>query len=139
MNVRKHITSNTKGNMLHRTLAVTCLTLIFTITGCDTKPSHESIRKDGIAKFQEIVDILKEVKDENSAKAARPKLEAAKKELSAMETENNALPKISAEEEKRLDDKYKPELEKIMKELATEAERISKDPKIAAALGEVIP
>jgi hypothetical protein len=125
--------------MLHRTLAVTCLALVFAAAGCDTRPTHESIRKDAVAKMKEIVAIMKDVKDEKSAKAARPKLEAAKKELDAMKAEDDALPKISAEEDKRLDDKYNPEVEKVMKEIMTEGERISKDPKLAAEVADVFP
>jgi hypothetical protein len=124
--------------MLSRTLTVACLTIVFVASGCDSKPTHESMAKDMIGKLKEGVEILKDVKDEASAKAAKPKLEALKKEIDAMEIEAEKLPKASAEEEKRLEEKYKPELDKVRTEFTTEIIRIGSDPKLIAELGSAI-
>ena len=73
-----------------------------------------------------------------SLKAARPKLEVLKKEVDVLKAEADKMPKPSADEEKKLKEKYEPELEKLMGELATEMIRIGSDPKLAAALGNAM-
>ena len=109
------------------------LSMLF-VVGCDTKPTHESITKDMLGQMKEMVEVLKGVKDEASAKAAKPKLEALKKEFDAMKDEADKMPAPSADVEKKMKEKFEPELEKLRNELVTEMTRIGSDPKLAAQL-----
>jgi peptidoglycan hydrolase CwlO-like protein len=123
---------------MFRTLAVACIAVTIVSIGCDSKPTHDSLAKDMIGKMKEMVEVLKGVKDEASAKAAKPKLEGLKKEVDALKAEADKMPKPSAEDEKKLNEKYEPELEKLMGELAGEMIRIGSDPKLASELGNAM-
>jgi hypothetical protein len=125
--------------MLKHSLAVACVAIAIVSSGCDTKPTHESIRKDAVETMKDIVEVLKDVKDESSAKSAKAELEKLGKELQAMKAEDDKLPAISADEEKRLDEKYDPEIKKVAEQLEAEMTRIGKDEKAAAVIMDAMP
>ena len=120
-----------------RAFAVACVALAIVSTGCDSKPTYESLRKDGIATMKEMIEVLKGVKDEASAKAAKPKLDALGKKMETLEAESNKVEKPSAEEQKKLDEKFQEDMFKLVGELATEIDRIGSDPKLVAVLGPI--
>ena len=123
---------------MFRTLAVACIAVAIVSSGCDSKPTHDSLAKDLMGKMKEMVAVMKGVKDEATAKAAKPKLEALKKDIEAINAEAAKLPKQSADEEKKFKEKYEPEIDKLMAEFATEGVRIGSNPTLAAELGGVM-
>ena len=86
-------------------IAIFCLTL----TGCGD--SHESLMKDSISLMNEMVTDLEGGMAEDKLKA---KYDAKGKDLKARA---DKLGKPSAEEEKRLKEKFEPEFAKIMPRL----------------------
>jgi hypothetical protein len=99
--------------------------LALALTGC--KSESESVMSDMVAKQKEFLNILKSVKDKDSAVAAKAKLTELGKELDALTTKMSKL-KIEASEQEKLAAKYKPEVEQIQKDLFAEMSRISQIP-----------
>jgi cytochrome c556 len=108
------------------------------LSGCDSKPTHESVMKDMVGKMKELVAVLEGVKDEASAESAKPKLQALSKEMKELEVTASKLPKASDEEEKRLREKYQPELEAIQPKLGAQMIRIATDPKLGSVLKDAM-
>ena len=120
---------------------LTCAVLVaaLCLAGCDSKPTHESVTQEGIDKTEEMVELLKSIKDEASAKAARPKMEQIKKDMEAIKKKADALGEPPAEVKKKLAEKHKPQMEKLASEMMKEMMRIGFDPKIAPHVRDVMP
>lgn len=127
-----------KGIAMLRTFSAVCVAIALVSVGCDSKPTHESLIKETIAKMKEMVAVMKDVKDEPSAKAANPKLQALTKELDALHAQAEKMPKPPEAEEKQLQAKYEPELEKVTGELMAEMMRVGFDEKLAPHLKDVM-
>ena len=99
------------------------LLLCLHLTGC--KNDAEKQMSELTDKQKEVVTVLKSVTDKDSAKAANTKLKAIAKDMSAI-LERAKTTHPSADEQKRLIEKYKPEQEQAAKDIQTEAQRIGK-------------
>jgi hypothetical protein len=113
--------------------------LALTLGGCADTP--DSVSKKMIAKMQEMVGILKTVKDEPSAKAAVPKIKAVSAELKTIQKKMEAMKPTEAEQKRLAEAHMKPMME-TMAQLMAEVMRIGTDPKlqtpeIQAALKEM--
>jgi hypothetical protein len=108
-------------------------------SGCDSKPTHESVLKDSIAKLKEVATILEGVTDEASAQAAKPKLQAISTQLKELKTKMDQLPKPSADEEKRLKEKYEPQMKEMMPKLMAQMMRVAMDPKLGPIIKDSLP
>ena len=122
-----------------RGLICALLVAAFCLAGCDSKPTHESVTQEGIDKTEEMVEVLKSIKDEASAKAARPKMEQIKKDMEELKKKANALGEPPADVKAKLQEKHKPEMEKLFGEMMKEVMRIGLDPKIAPHVRDVMP
>ena len=116
-----------------------CVAVALAAGGCESKPTHESVTKESIDKMQQFADVLKTIKDEASAKAARPKLEKIKKEMDELKKKADTLGNPPPEVKKKLEEKYKKDMEKVSGELAGQMMRIGMDPKIAPHLKDAMP
>jgi hypothetical protein len=74
---------------------------------------HEKIMKDVIKAMNAMADVLDKIDNSESAKAARPKLEAVVKRLVELKKKEDTLDKLSREEEQGLKKKYASDLKKI--------------------------
>ena len=97
------------------TCALVAVTLC--VTGCESKPTHESVTQETIDKMEEMVEVLKGIKDEASAKAARPKMEQIKKDMDEIKAKSKALGEPPADVKQKLAEKHKQELEKVTGEM----------------------
>jgi hypothetical protein len=109
------------------TAAVLLIVALVTATGC--KSEAESAISKMVDKQKEMVSILKGVTDKASATAAKDKLIALGKEMGEA-TKNLNLDKKKADdaEMKKLEEKYKPQMDEVGKQMAAEMDRISKIP-----------
>ena len=96
----------------------------------DGKPTHESVVKESITVMRDFVGVLKTVKDEPSATAARPKLEQIRKGLDGLRKKAKELGAPPEDVKKQLA-KYKGDIKSVMDELFAEQKRIQSDPKLA--------
>jgi DNA repair ATPase RecN len=111
---------------MHRILplgGIVCLALLL----CGCKSDAEKQMSEITDKQKEIVSVLKDVKDSDSAKAANTKLKAIAKDLEAAFERSKSV-KTSIDEQKQLQDKYKPQLEQVAKDIQAEGQRIAKIP-----------
>ena len=104
------------------------------LSGCGGD-THESVAKEMIAQMKAMTDALKSVKDKDSATAQASTFKSIGEKLKEIKARGDKLPKLSAEEEKALEDKLKGEMEPIMKDLMTEMFRVgSLGPEVQAEL-----
>jgi outer membrane PBP1 activator LpoA protein len=122
-----------------RLLCVLAVSALFVCAGCDSKPTHESVMKESLDKLNEVATILEGVKDEASAKEAKPKLAAIAARLKELKTKMDQLPKPSADEEKRLREKYEPQVRELLPKLQTQMARVALDPKLGPLIKDSLP
>jgi hypothetical protein len=102
------------------------LVFALVLTGC--KDDHDAIAKKGVAKMQELADTMKTVKDEASSKAAATKVKSITADLQELKKKEEALPKITAEQKKKLEDTYTKPMETAIGEMMKESMRIAMNP-----------
>jgi len=113
------------------TVFVVAALVCMVVGGC--KRDHEAVMKDSLACMNELVDALKNVKDEASAKAAASKIEAIAERMKKLKEEADKMPKPSTSEDQQLKEKYEKEMKQVQASLMSEAMRIGMNPKLAAA------
>ena len=93
---------------------------------------------DMVVKLREMVDVVKGIKDAESAKAAKPKMQALKKETDALKARADKLGKPSAATERRMKEKHEQELQRLTGEMQVEMMRIIQDPALAPHMREAV-
>ena len=99
--------------------------------------TFDDVIKDMIKSTKQLVEVLATVKDEASAKAAKPKLEKMGKEIQAIQARAKKLGDPSKEEKEKLEKKYKPELDPLFKKMFAELVRIQSNPATAKVLKDI--
>lgn len=125
--------------MRHVSLATLSAFLIVAVLGCDSEPTRESVMEDSIAKLKELASVLESVKDESSAQAAKPKLQAIDADMKEIKAKAEKMSKPSAEEDKRLEEKYRPQVMEVAERLTKEMVRVGLDPKLGPILKDAMP
>jgi hypothetical protein len=95
--------------------------------------------RDSLAKLNQVATILEGVKDEASATEAKPKLAAIAAQLKELKAKMDRLPKPSADEEKRLREKYEPQWKELMPKLSSEMARVMLNPKLGPLIKDSLP
>jgi len=106
------------------------------LSGC--KNDSEAAMSGMIDKIKDMTKILKDVKDKDSAIAAKPKLEALNKEMNEFMSQMMNK-KVNEEEAKKASEKYKAEGEAAMNAWTAEMTRIAGIPGASQALGAGLP
>jgi hypothetical protein len=99
------------------------------LTGCGD--THEKLTADSIAAMKEFSGIIASIKDEPSAQAAKPKLEALGDRMEALRKRRDALGQPTKEQEEALKKKYEPEVKQIAEEMLPNMMRVAFDPKLS--------
>lgn len=110
---------------------------LFITAGCDRAPTHESVMEDSVEQMEEFAKLLSTVKDESSANAAKPKLKELGEKMKASKAEMDKLGEVPADKQADLKKSYEDRMSKAMSTLFAEMTRISTDPKLSAALGDL--
>jgi hypothetical protein len=119
--------------LLARASAVMFVAIV--ITGCgDTR---ESLAEESMSTMREMVAVLDTVKDDASAKAAKPKLKTLSDKLEDINQRASKLGTPTEAEVKALDQKHGKEMEELMRKMTGHMMRIAFDPKIQAELADV--
>jgi hypothetical protein len=108
--------------MKRLTAIMVCLVL-GTLSGCGD--THDSLIKEAISTINEMADTCATVKDKASADAARSKIKKLGDKLKDINARGEKLGKITEDQKKKLDEKYKKDLEAALKRVGTEAQRIT--------------
>jgi hypothetical protein len=91
------------------------LVLVCGVSGCGSSAAEQTM-KDTIAAENELADIMEGIKDDASAEAAIPKMEKVGERMKEIVRKVKSL-KMTKDEEKKLQEKYKPEMEKMQERL----------------------
>jgi hypothetical protein len=97
------------GSVLALGLVVTLL-IVFWPFGS----KYDAVMKETIGLLNELAGVLEGVKDRDSARAAAPKIDNLTARLEAVAKKADALPQPSEAENKRLEQKWKKDIEKVM-------------------------
>jgi hypothetical protein len=116
------------------TLTALCLALA---TGCDRAPTPDSVMEDSVTVMEDLSKTLATVKDEASANAAKPKIKELSDKMKTLKEQADKMPKPAKEKEEELKKKYEDRMTKAMMSMVSEGMRISMDPKLKAAVGEM--
>jgi hypothetical protein len=104
------------------------LSLALIATGC--KDDYDSVMKKTIDKMNELNTALASVKDAASSKAAAPKVKSITEDLQELKKKADAMPKPSADQEKKLKETHEKQLNETMGKLMGEMMRIGMNPSL---------
>ena len=96
--------------MRHFRAAFATVLVCSTLAGCG-KSAYQQNREVGdemVSIFNEYADALESVKDEETAKAAAVKINAANDRLEKLVARKDKIPKVSKADKEKLDKEYKP-------------------------------
>lgn len=91
--------------------------LLLTASGCSNRAKAEKVVEEMLSILQQFNDTLASVKDKDSAKAAASKLDQLGQQIKALAEKNKDL-KITKDDEKYLEEKFKPKFDEIGKTLS---------------------
>ena len=111
---------------------ISCCTLVLVAVGTAlAAPDTDQLGKELLAVFQESRDVLKTIKDKETARAALPKLKTlGERQQKVMK----ALDGLSKKEAAALEKKHRPAVEPVWKELDKEFVRVEALPGVSAIL-----
>lgn len=116
-----------------RLVPIALLLALFTLVGCGD--SHDKVAGDMVKVMEDYADILADVDDEASAKAAGPKLEKLAGRITAINERTEALGEPESEQEKSVQDKYQKKFEEAGLQIERNITRISGlDPAVSQEL-----
>jgi hypothetical protein len=101
---------------------VAVLAFALALAGC--KKDHETLAKDMVGKFQEMANVLKTVKDKDSANAAAPRVKGIVTDLQEIKKQDDALGKPSAETDKKIKAEYEKPVMDAVGDIMKEGMRI---------------
>ncbi len=107
------------------TTSLAALLLILNLVGC--KNDADKQMSDVTEKQKDMVNVLRSVKDKDSAKAANDKLKAIAKDMADI-LEQSKKTNPSQAEQKRIVEKYKPAQEQAQKDMQAEMLRVMQIP-----------
>lgn len=116
------------------TLALMMLFLAAWLTGCGD--SHEAVADQTVAALNDLNEVLAGVTDKATADAAKPKIDAAAKQLGELKARAEALGQPSDSVEKDVESQYGVKAAAAVETLRQHILRISVDPMVRQAIGE---
>ena len=120
---------------MKRLLAFAAALTFVVCSGCGD--SHESLTGESLSTMKELVSVLDGVKDEASAKSAKPKLKSLMEKLKDINQRQSKLPAPTDAQVKAMDAKYGKQMEEISQKLQSQMLRIAFDPKIRGQLDDI--
>ena len=115
------------------------LSLMFAllVVGSGCKDTHAKLADESMPIMRDMVATIETIKDEATAKSAKPKLEAIAKKMKSLEERRNKLPAPTEAEFKAMLEKHGKEMEELQMKMVQRMLAIQFDPKIQAVLGDI--
>ncbi len=111
--------------------------LVFLAAGCSNSAATE-LMKDTITTMNEIASTLETIKDDKSADEAIPKLDTQVARLRELKRKREEM-KLSPGDDRKLQEKYKPELEQTLTRYhSAELAAMKNAPRRARAIGDAL-
>ncbi len=130
---RGGVTKKGKGRNVRKFTAAAMMVTIALLAGCGGD-THESVTAEMIAQMKQMTTVLEGVKDEASAKAAVPQLDAIATRMEEIEKRGKKLPELDAKQKEQMTKTFEKDLTEIETKLKPAVERVMTDPKIAKEL-----
>jgi hypothetical protein len=118
-------------------IAPLAATLMLALAGCGSD-SHEKVVDDAIAAMQELVDVLKTVDDEESAEAAKAKVEKIAAKMKKIGERYEALGEPDEATTKAIEEEYNPKMERLVGELPAQMMKLMKYPELAKTVQDAM-
>jgi hypothetical protein len=121
---------------MRHALATIAIALLLLLPGCggDTR---QSLTDEMMTNLRELVTTFDGVKDEASAKSAKPRLKSLMEKMNDINERQAKLPPPTEDEIKAIDQKHGKEMEELQMKMAGHMMRVAFDPKISAELQEL--
>ena len=120
---------------MNRLIAVLAAAL-WVCAGCGGD-TYESLAAEGVTTMGQFANALDTIKDEASAKAARPELKNILAKMKSIQERQDKLGTPTEAQVKAVVDKYGKQMEEVQTKLATNMMRIGFDPKIQKELADL--
>jgi len=114
---------------MKKLIVVSCALVLLVAGPSSAQDTHEVLLKEMVGNLKEATTVLKGVKDEETAKAASPKVKKIAESMKGTAKKLEKLGKPTKEQEAELEKKYKEELGKLLKDFTMELLRVGKDVK----------
>lgn len=105
-------------------LAVACFSCLAMIAGCTRASTYTELLNELIQAQKELTEVLADVKDAASMKAARPELKKRYSHFEQIRKKFQALPKPSQEIKEKLEDELGADFNQSLTAMLREAQRI---------------
>ena len=99
--------------------------------------SHASLAGESLTMMKDLIATLETVKDEASAKAAKPKLVSLTQKMQSINERQAKLPALSEADVKAMESKYGKEMEELQPKMVAAMMRIQFDPAIQKELSDI--
>jgi hypothetical protein len=113
------------------------LALLLCCGGCGGGHTHQSLAGEAITTMKEMVATLDGVKDQASARSAKPKLKSLMEKLNNINDRQSKLAAPSEQEVKSIETRYGKEMQDLQMKMAGHMMRIAFDPAIANELRDL--
>lgn len=110
--------------------------LLVLVPGCGGD-THQSLVDESMPLMREMAATVTTIKDEATAKAAKPKLEVIASKMKDLKARRDKLPAPTEAEMKASIDKYGKEMEELQKKMIGSMMAIQFDPAIQKVLGDI--
>jgi len=121
--------------MARLTLLSTALVFALCCTGCGD--SHDSLTAESIVTMKSLTTAFEGIKDVESAKAAKPKLQSLMEQMNSIQKRQRELGLPTETDGKAILDKYGKEMEEVSTKMQAAMMRVAFDPAIAAELDDI--
>ena len=111
------------------TLGVSALAFVFLVSGCGDSP--DAVMKDTLKLMNEAADALESAKDKDSAEKAKAKLQDINKRLKDVVERAKKL-KVTEQQNKKLEEKYKDDINNMNKRMEAAAKKLGSNPEAAS-------
>jgi uncharacterized protein YicC (UPF0701 family) len=105
------------------------------LSGCGN--SHDSLMGKMVSTMEQTADVLESIKDEESAKAAEPKLKKLGERMESLKEQVDEMDDPSPEVEKQLKEKYEKRVKEALGKLMREGMRIGMNPELSKHVRDV--
>lgn len=116
-------------------IALTSVLMFIACSGCGD--SQEALAGEGLDTMKKLNTVFEGIKDEASAKAAKPELKKLMEQMKSIQERQKKLPLPTDADFKAMEAKYGKEMEEVQKKFTGNMLRIAFDPKIRAQLDDL--
>jgi hypothetical protein len=121
---------------MKRLVSFLVISMLAVLPGCGGD-SHESLGAESMTVMKDLIATLDGIKDEASAKAAKPKLVSLTEKMQKINERQAKLPALTEADMKAMESKYGKEMEELQPRMVAAMMRLQFDPAIQKELSDL--